>query len=342
MKQTHSQSSLWKEMRRTVARVLGALCLLTTHAGLAKEEPVPSEESALEAERDQLITKIYRGIDVTQSITALGFVMEKHRKHIAEQTQAAEQKEQKEALRQAVLNAEKAYLRSLDYTAGTRCHLTVDPKQPHHHGHVAADWGKVVRRAQLKLPSTNATDDEQEVTMYEVLGQRDRHLLRIESSSTFKAEVGNWVFTCGHPDKLDRRLPAPWNGPLTPSDESYLGVLLEPPRIASKGALQPIHLRKDDLWRAIRAGEWKKYPAQRNFLVLLPITAERADGRYEAALFSDGEALILEAPPSLKNCELLKRGRYLWLMFQNPRVDVEQRALLGTLIDVEERYLLTK
>jgi hypothetical protein len=342
MKQTHSQSSLWKEMRRTVARVLGALCLLTTHAGLAKEEPVPSEESALEAERDQLITKIYRGIDVTQSITALGFVMEKHRKHIAEQTQAAQQKEQKEALRQAAVNAEKAYLRSLDYTAGTSCHLTVDPKQRHHHGYVAADWGKVVRRAQLQLPSTNTVDEAQEVTMYEVLGQRERHLLRIDSGSTFKAEVGDWVFTCNQPDKVDRRLPAPWNGPLTSSDESYLGVLSTPPRIASKGALQPIHLRRDDLWNAVRAGEWKGYPAQHNFLVLVPISAERADGRYEAAIYSDGEALILEAPPRLKNRELLKRGRYLWLMFQQPRVDVAQRAVLATLVDVEERYLLIK
>ena len=329
-------------MQRTVAYLLGVLCVLTAHAGLAKEAPLSSEESALETERDQLIIKIYRGIDGEQSVAALGIVLEKHRQRIAEQTQAAQQKEQKESLRRAALSAEKAYLRSIDYTAGRSCHLTVDPKQPHHHGHVAADWGKVVRRAQLQLPSTNALDEEQEVTMYEVLGQRDRHLLRIDSSSTFKAEVGDWVFTCNQPDKVDRRLPAPWNGPLTSSDESYLGVLLAPPRIASKGALQPIHLRRDDLWSAIRAGEWKNYPAQRNFLVLLPISAERADGRYEAAVYSDGAVLILDAPPSLKNRDLLKRGRYLWLMFHKPRVDVEQRALLATLIDVEERYLLTK
>src|SRR5262249_23458211 len=136
----------------------------------------------------------------------------------------------------------RAYLESLDHNVGKYCHLSADPHERHFEGGISADWGRLSRKADIELPPPDALHDGKRLTMYEIAGVRERHVVRGDDGHKFKAEVGDLIFLCYGPANHDRHLPPPWNQERL-SSLLYGGHITAPPRIAAKKQWNPIHIK---------------------------------------------------------------------------------------------------
>lgn len=342
------------------------LFLLVCAGSSAARAEVADPEAALGSERDALIRKIARGEDPQASLRAFLRLAARRdqllaaAKEAAERAQKAEeagrqreaaerqraqdeqrQKQERDALAAEAarrLEAERAaYLSSIDHSASKYCHLSADPKKRHISGSTSADWGRVLRKQIVRLPAANALADERAVTMYEIAGVRDRHLVRSEKLS---AEVGDLIFLCGGPGNPDRELPPPWDGRLT---TGYMARLRRPPLLADadKARHDPIHLTLTDLFWAIRDVKWR-FPTERTFLASLQVAQELGEGRYEIPAGDREVRFVLEVPRSVPRRELLKPEEWVWVIMSNPRFDRGLKKLVLTAVDIERRYLIEK
>jgi Skp family chaperone for outer membrane proteins len=181
-------------MMRPAACRVGLLgVLLLGHVAAAPTAADP--EAALGGERDRLIAKIAAGEDLQASVLLFQKLLLRRKELIAAQQAEAERIERQAAAEQAAAEAQKraqqaeqqrrqeaeaaeaqkraqlearqqAYLQSLDQLAGRYCYLSAFPRERHHKGGVTADFGKVVRKIEVRIPPKNALADETPVTLY--------------------------------------------------------------------------------------------------------------------------------------------------------------------------------
>jgi hypothetical protein len=167
---------------------------------------------------------------------------------------------------------------------------------------------------------------------------RERHFVRGDEAHDFGARVGDLVFLCGGAGNADSHLPPPWNEvPLT--SPLYGGRIAEPPRIAKKERWNPIHVTLNDLGWAITDVKWS-LPPERTVLANLRIGEKLEEGLFLVPTDGHDAAFALEAPPSLRNRELLKPGEWVWVIMEKPRFDRKLRRLVLTAVDIESRYLV--
>ena len=326
-------------------------------------------EAALGQQRDALIARIVADVGVADATRAFVRLQGRRteviagvRRAAAEEARKAEQardaarlavaaaqqaEQEKAALAKAAQDVEEraaaarqAYLASLDHQASRHCHLVADPTVRHFDGGQAADWGRITRRVQIQLPPKDALSDGETDTMYEVAGQRERHVVRGHQIGAYlghptQPAVGQWLFLCGGPGNHDRTLPPPWNGERLTT--FFIEPIAAPPKLAHKRALDPIHIRLNDLFRAIRQVAWK-YPPDRRVLASFEVGRAMGDGRFEIAAGDPDVLFVLEVPPQLPRRTLIAPGQFVWVIMGGARFDRALRRLVLVAQDVEARY----
>jgi hypothetical protein len=310
--------------------LLPALLLLAT-AATARAAGAPIDSPATLAERDALIDKIARGEDVERSLARFAALVHE-RDRVEATSQAA-----KEAARQAALEQrdwQEAHRKSADYDLGWRCTLSVDPKHPvpSTESRYRADWGRVVRRDQSRLPPRTALDEGELVVEYEVAGQARRYRFRGERMGrdhrAFDAAVGDLVLVCaGERDGADGEL-------LRSGFAARIAAL---PRIVDKQRWNPIHVTRTAFFWAIRKVLWP-HPPEAFVLASLPLGPSLGGGRWEIPV-ENKESFVVEVPPALARKEALVTGHDVWLILGNARFDRALKKLVLTVADIEPRYV---
>jgi hypothetical protein len=319
------------------------LALFTAGGARAANDPT----AELNAERDQLIEKIRDGVDYDASVKRFGELLGKRDVAVAT-TEAARAKERERA------NAERAerdarhklkqdYEHTVDWEVAWRCTLPADPAHPppSTEGRFKADWGKVTRKEQIRLPPKNELDEGEAWTLYEVSGLARAYSVHGERSGVdrarpFTAELGDLVLVCVGGESMDGRMPKSWG--MRVMSSGFALRLQRPPKIAQKARWNPIHVTGSALFWAVKDVKWK-YPPGAFILFNLEIGEDLGGGRFRIALERD-MSWILEVPPRVKRPQVpLAPGQHVWAILGNPRFDKTEKTLVLTAEDLEERYI---
>ncbi len=311
------------------------LLLLAAPAWAGRPDVTPE----LDAERDQLIDKIARGVEVEASVKRFKALVAARDQRVATSHTAVEHERQERESRRAW---REAYHRTDDYEVSWRCTLASDPANPppSNEGRYRGDWGRVVKKEQLKLAPKNELDEGEPATLYEVAGIHRSYFIRGERFGAhhredFVAEKGELVLVCDGGTDHDKRLPAPWSE--APLEHSGFAVKIEsPPLIIKKAKWNPIHITASGFSRAIREVKWP-YPIDSFVLSNIEIGDDLGQGRWK--IEAQGSDWVLEVPPSLARRELLAPGRALWAIVGQPRFDKGLKKLVLVAVDLEARYV---
>jgi hypothetical protein len=298
----------------------------------------------LDAERDQLIDKIARGVEVEASVRRFKQLVQERDQKIAT-SKAAQDKEQKE--RQARKEWLDAYKKTADYEVSWRCTLASDPANPppSDEGRFKGDWGKVVKKEKVRLQPKNELDEGEPATMYEIAGLKQRYFVWGERfgfhrDQPFVAEKGDLVLVCASGTHTEKRLPAPWSAEKIQSG-GFAARLAAPPLIARKTRWNPIHITSNRIYWAIKDVKWKYGDAF--VLTHLEVEEDLGGGRYR--VFADNSQKVdwvLEVPPKIKNKELLVPHHGVWAILGGQRFDKTLKKLVLVAEDLEQRYIVEK
>ena len=135
------------------------------------------------------------------------------------------------------------------------------------------------------------------------------------------------------PVLLSDSLPQPSDG----LRAFFIEPIAAPPKLAHKRALDPIHIRLNDLFWAIRQVAWK-YPPDRRVLASFEVGRAMGDGRFEIAAGDPDVLFVLEVPPQLPRRTLIAPGQFVWVIMGGARFDRALRRLVLVAQDVEARY----
>ncbi len=315
-------------------RAVWLAALLGCTGALAAEEGTPTAE---EQERERLIDRLIRGEDVEGSISAFKALVEK-RDAVRATSERAREKEQ--AQREERRAWHEAWAKNADSEVGWRCRLSADPAHPRPADGWAGDWGRVVKREQVRLPPKNALDEGALLTLYEVKGQKRTYHFSGErfgvlNRRELEAREGDLLLVCVGGESKDSKLPPAWQeGFVSPG---FAVRLAAPPRIAQKTRFNPIHITDNDLFWAVKDVRWK-YPADAYVLCVVDVEADLGGGRYAIDLGQKLSA-VLEAGPKVPGRELLVPGRKAWAILGGARFDPTLKKLVLTVHDVEAHYV---
>jgi len=343
-----------------VVAVAIAIALIAVALGGVARASQPADDPAVVQERDALIDKIARGEDVDASTRRFAELV-KERDRVVATSRAA--KEAEESARKAERDFKEAYRKSVDYEAGWRCSLTVDPRNPAraHDGYFRGDWGRVVKKEALRLAPKNALDEGEPATLYEVAGQARHYFIRGEDygmarDQPFVANVGDLALVCngdtgehdnteppnwrGSPNDPSMRVPPYWYGKL--QRHGFAARIAAVPKIAQKGRWNPIHIRESDFFWAVRDVKWK-FPEGGFVLTNLFVGKDLGGGRWEIPVDNNRDiSFVVEVPANLPRREVMQTGRNAWMILGQPRFDRTLHKLVLVAADLESRYVNEK
>ena len=327
-------------MRMMRRSTLINLILLSLSGGGARAER-PPETPDLDAERDQLIDKLMRGVEVDASTKRFKALVQERDRRVATSAAAVQkEKEQRDAERAY----RDAYRRTADHEVSSRCVLAADPAHPppNDASGLKADWGKVVRKESVRTVPKNALDEGDPVTLYEVAGVRKSYFLWAEHfgpkrDTPFTAERGDLVLVCAGGTARNRRLPAPWSD-VEVQEYGFATRLAAPPLITKKKKWDPIHITENRFFWAVHDVKWK-YPPDGFVLSHLEILEDLGGGRWRIATLNKLD-WVMEVPPALAHKELLVPGHTVWAILGQPRFDTTLRKLVLVAEDLEDRYIV--
>ena len=337
---------------------LAAVVALALAAAPARASREPPDDPAVVQERDALIDKIARGEDVDASVRRFAALVKERDRTIATSRAA---KEAEEKARTAERDFRESYRKSIDYEAGWRCSLTVDPKNPArvHDGYFRGDWGKVIKKESVRLTPKNALDEGEPATLYEIAGQARHYLIRGEGygasrDQPFVANVGDLALVCngdtGEHDNTEppnyrgsaadpsMRVPDYWRGRL--QRHGFAARIAAPPKIVQKAKWNPIHIRSSDYFWAVKDVKWK-FPEGGFVLSNLFVGKDLGGGRWDIPVEND-LSFVVEVPPGLPRREVMQTGRNAWMILGHPRFDRTLHKLVLVAEDLESRYILDK
>lgn len=337
--------------RSRVAPFAAALCLAAVIAwvdGARAENADPTAH--LHAERDALIQRIASGKDYEACVKRWKELVAEHDRLVAASARALalqnsnREAQAKEAESRAKLRDD--YHQTADYDASWRCTFSPDPAHPipSTEGRFKPDWGKVVRKQQLRRPPKNALDEGEPVTMFEVKGLARSYQFAGEGFNygsrrePFDAAQGDLVLVCVGGEDTPRDTPPGWGPQVVTS--GFAVRLGEPPLIVKKAKWAPIHVTGSFFFWAIHDVVWK--PAPEAFILSnIEITRDLGERRYE---IDAGQNLswIMEVPPAVKLKEPLVPGRSVWAILGHHRFDRGLKKLVLVAEDLEPRYLTEK
>ena len=319
----------------------------------------PADDPAVVQERDALIDKIARGEDVDASVKRFAALV-KERDLVVATSRTA--REAADRARQAEREFRQAYQKTVDYDAGWRCTLSVDPKHPvpSKEGMFHGDWGRVVKKEKVTLTPKNALDDGEPATLYEIAGQARRYYFRGEKfgsghpSRDIEAEVGDLMLVCdgdtgehdntepygwrGSPDDPSMRVPPYWRGRL--QRHGFAARIAAVPKIAQKGKWNPIHIGSARYFWAIHDVKWK-YPDGAFVLSDLTVGQDLGGGRWDIPV-ENRLSFVVEVPPNLPRREIMQTGHNAWMILGHPRFDRALHKLVLVAEDLEARYVIEK
>jgi hypothetical protein len=327
-----------------MARRALILAVLVAAAGPARAETAdPTAE--LNAERDALIDKITRGVDYDASVKRFAALVKQRDGVVATSAAAVEkeraQKDAERAERDARYKLQKEYHQSADYEVSWRCTLSPDPANPvpSTEGRFKGDWGRVIRKEQIRFPPKNELDEGEPATMLEVKGQARNYVIHADKFSPKRgpvlAEKGDLVMVCNGGEDTDQRLPPTWGPRVLRS--GFAVKIAQPPLIAKKARWNPIHVTGTVFFWAIKDVKWK-FPPSSFILSNIVIDKDLGGGRYEISAERD-LSWILEVPASVKNKDALKPGASVWAIMGNQRFDRGLKKLVLVAEDLEMRYI---
>jgi hypothetical protein len=315
---------------------MGRVVVLLLWLSAARAERLVTPE--LDTERDALIDKIARGVDVEASVRRFKQIVEDRDHRVATSHKAVEaERQQREARR----DWRDAYHKTGDYEVSWRCTLSPDPAHPlpSDEGRFRADWGKVVRKQQIRFAPKNELDEGEPATMYEVAGQKRVYFIHgekfgVNHREPFVAEKGDLVLVCDGGSDVDHRLPAEW----TPVQRSGFALRVgAPPLIVKKAKWNPIHITGSRFFWAVHDVKWK-YPDDAFVLSNIEIGEDLGGGHYKIDA-SQGLDWVLEVPPGVKHSELLVPGHSVWAILGHHRFDKTLKKLVLVAEDLEDRYV---
>lgn len=334
--------------RPALAFVAAAALLAGPGPGRGATEPDPTAH--LHAERDALLQKIASGQDYEASVKRYKELVVEHDRLVASLTQAKEiqlenrENHLKELQSRAKLRDE--YHATADYDVSWRCTFSPDPAHPipSTEDRFKPDWGKVVRRQQLRRLPKNALDEGEPVTMFEVKGIARSYQFAGDRfgygrhRESFDAAVGDLVLVCVGSEDTSRDAPPGWGPTLVKS--GFAVRITEPPLIVKKARWAPVHVTGSFFFWAIHDVVWK--PAPEAFILSnIEIARDLGERRYEI----DAEqnlSWIMEVPPSVKLKEPLVPGRSVWAILGHHRFDRGLKKLVLVAEDLEPRYITEK
>lgn len=328
-------------MSKCRSLVVAAICLASVTVDARPPSELPPEELA---ERDALLGKLARGEDYEASLQRFGELWRKREALRADEV--AEEKRAQEAHKRQLEDA-----RTVDGIVGAHCGLYRDPKNPVQRGGGAdmiGEWGRVVRKEQVRLPPKNAFDDGEQITLYRVEAQRATYTVSSQGPTyllgrPLTAQVGDLVLLCvmsRHSEGSGSKFPPDFRDNIL--SQGFAVRIKEPPRIMQK-TQNPIHLLGE--WRlrsAIDRVEWT-LPPEAAILnrVFVQEALPAANGLSRFAIAAERHTYVLEVPSEVKGRELLKPGEHAWVIMGQARFDRELRKLVLVAQDVEARYIAT-
>ena len=328
--------------------LLGLLALLAIPGRPAAENADPTAH--LSAERDALILKITSGQDYAASVKRWKELVAEHDRLVANLARAKEiqltSRENHLKELQARTKLRDEYHATADYDVSWRCTFSPDPAHPipSTEGRFKPDWGKVVRKEQLRRPPKNALDEGELVTMFEVKGLARSYQFAGERFNygrhreSFDAALGDLVLVCVGSEDTSRDAPPGWGPTLVRS--GFAVRIAEPPLIVKKARWAPIHVTGSFFFWAIHDVVWK--PAPEAFILSnIEILRDLGDRRYE---IDAGQNLswIMEVPPAVKIKEPLAPGRAVWAILGHHRFDPSIKKLVLVAEDLEPHYIVEK
>jgi hypothetical protein len=327
------------------SRVLVATLLA---AALAHASPPDTPE--LDAERDQLLEKIARGVDYDTSVRRFAALVKQRDAVVATSAEARAREDKQRTDEHAEYERRRAireaYHKTNDYEVSWRCTLSPDPARPiaSREGRFKPDWGQVVRKESIRFPPKNALDEGEPATLYEVKGVARSHVFRGDTfdpwRKPFNANVGDLVLVCDGGEDLDRRLPPAWGDRRVTA--GFAVRLAEPPHIVNKTRWNPIHVTGSAFFWMIHDVQWK-YPPGSFLLSNIEIDKDLGGGRYEIeADHNRGMSYLIEVPKSVKHQDLLVPGHSVWAILGEPRFDKTLKKLVLTVQDLEARYIVDR
>jgi hypothetical protein len=296
---------------------LAGFLLLAGAARAERDDPTAD----LNDERDALIDKITKGVDVDASVKRFKELVGERDKVVATSAAAIEheraEREKKYADIEARRKLRDEYHATADYDVSWRCTLSPDPANPipSNEGRFEPDWGKVTRKEKTRRPPKNELDEGEPVTMYEVKGVARTYQFAGDRfghsrKEAFEANVGDLVLVCNGGEDTARDVPAGWGPRVLRS--GFAVRIAEPPLIVKKAKWAPIHVNGSFFFWAIKDVKWKLDPSA-FILSNIEIAKDLGGGRYEIEADSHREmSWILEVPPSVKVKEPLIPGRSVW------------------------------
>ncbi len=324
--------------------------------GLARTAFAVEETPELDAERDQVIQKLIQGgPDFDSNVKRFSELLKKRDAVIATSEAAREarraESEKERAIAQELRARIDAYTKTADHRVARGCTLSPDPTHPipSREGYFRGDWGKIVRKAQIRFPPKNELDEGELVTLYDVAGQAGHYIVRGEHAdyrdhkTPFVAEVGELVLYCGElaGAQTEKRLPPEW-GPKW-QEGGYLVRIAAPPKIVRKTKWNPIQVGDAALFWAVHDVKWK-YPPDGFLLYNFDVDEELGDNHYRINIDAHRDmSWILYVPPALaKRAPKLGKGYFVWAILGHPVFDKTYKTLVLTAEDFEERYITEK
>jgi hypothetical protein len=324
--------------RNRTRSILAVTCFILVAAGsisFAGKEATPE----LDAERDSLIDKIGRGVDVEASVRRFKQLVEERDRRVATSQKAQEDERRRHEERRGWRDA---YHKTGDYEVSWRCTLSPDPAHPlpSDEARFRGDWGKVVRAEKVRLVPKNELDEGEPATMYEVAGQKRSYFIHGEKyglfHQPFTAEKGDLVMVCDGGAGKDRKLPAPW-ADLEVQRSGFALRVGAPPLIAKKAKWNPIHITGSRFFWAVHDVKWK-YPDDGFVLSNIEIGEDLGGGRWKIDATQNLD-WVLEVPAQVKNRELLVPGHAVWAILGHHRFDKTLKKLVLVAEDLEDRYV---
>lgn len=331
-----------------------ALALLVSLAlggrSRARAEVVDAAQG-LAPERDQLLEQLARGADFDAAVARFAALLQRRDKLRLDAAAEARAERERASAEKAAIQARRdeheAYRRSADHWASRQCRLELDAGSSlrrRHGGGEITDWGPVVRKEVVRLPSVNAFDEGKQITMYEVAGALDHYRLNGAKAGwargALEADVGDLVLLCGRAGAIEHKLPGEWGQARLTAAVAVR--LREPPAIARKQRWSPLHVRESDIYGAIRRVQWT-LPPDRLLLVNFELGEPLGDGRWSARWIEHkGDDWILEVAPDAANRAALVAGQPVWGIVGQPRFDVALKKLILVGVDFESRYVIER
>lgn len=326
------------ETRRGLVVFVWLACTAAVaHAGGVAKTP------ELDAERDALIDKITRGVDVDASVQRFKTLVQERDKRVATSKVALDQLRATEKERR---DTRDAYRKTIDSDAATRCTLSVDPAHPapSDEARMRADWGRVVRKEEVRLEPKNDLDEGELVTAYEIAGLARNYVIVVDAIAKrdpkyLQAAKGDLVFVCDAGTERKPRLTGAWAQQMT-QRHGVAAKIAAVPAIAKKARWNPRHITQSRFYWAIHDVKWK-YAPEEFVLANVELAADLGEGRWKIEANNDTD-WVMEVPAGLKNRSALAPGKTVWVILGQQRFDKTLRKLVLVAQDIEERYVVEK